>query len=233
MTVTIIDTRTDTDRDTKLDNLSDSLSRPLRGSGVVTDYLARQTSEHDIAAQKLRVGCQVLTDDGWQTIQGLLVFQEPEQVTVYTDERDDLMTDGWRFELDQTVMTRKVPTQEQAYQQRLRERRERKRLRRLAMAAAECPDWCIEHYDAGERQEQRNHTGDVHTVEVRNAYTDATGGELGFWLEKRYDQENGEHESVVVLEVRLFTENLELTPENARLFASKVMSLADRAALTR
>ncbi|HEX8346254.1 MAG TPA: hypothetical protein VF657_16170 [Actinoplanes sp.] len=197
----------------------------MRSDVISTDPFVRQ-----VLAPALRVGRQLLTDDGWQTIKGLVVFEDANQVTVFTDEKDDLWTDGWPHKLDDQVLTRLQPTAEQEYQQRRRERMERRRLRRLAKAAASCPGWCIEHYDAG-KPVQRNHAGEPHSVDAANAWT-GDHVEVGFWLERRDDRDTGETETVGILECKTL-DDVELTPANMRLLARKLMSLADRAEMTR
>jgi hypothetical protein len=182
----------------------------------------------EVQAQFLRVGKQLLTPDGWQTIYGLLVFEDSDQVAVFTPEREDQRTDGWPFHFGDLVQTRNQPTEEMLLQQRRNKRLERRRLKRLAMAAANCPAWCIEHYDAGVPV-QRNHAGPPESVAAVNAWT-GEPIEVGFWLERRDDRDAGTTETVGILELKTL-DDVELTPANLRVFASKLNSLADRAEL--
>lgn len=194
---------------------------------VSTDPFVRQ-----IPAETLRVGRQLLTDDGWQTIKGLLIFDDADQVSVFTEERDDLLTDGWPFRFGDMVQTRLVPTAEQVYQRRRQERLERRRQRRLAMDAARCPDWCVEHYDGGEPLRGRNHSSEPLSVDTADVWTGAKV-ELGLWMERRDDRDAGTTETVGVLEVRPISDDVELTPAAMRELARKLSSFADRAEMRR
>jgi hypothetical protein len=202
----------------------------MRPDVISTDPFVRE-----VQAQALRLGKQLLTPDGWQTIRGLLVFADADQVTVFTDEQDDLWTDGWRFHLADPVQARLQPTAEQEYQQKRKERQERRRLRRLAMAAAGCPPWCVEHYDGTtEGQEKRNHSSEPESVIAANAWS-GDPVELGFWLERRDDHDNSEAGTTAtfgILEAKTL-DDIELTPDVMRQLAGRLMSLADRAILHR
>lgn len=198
--------------------------------------LSDETSEHETLSQRLRIGRQLLTADGWQTIIGLMIFQETDQVVVWTPERPDDDTadrEGWKLRFDMPVRCRLEPTAEQLRNQKIRDHAERRRLRRLAMAAAACPDWCIEHYDGDAAgRPARNHASEPLAVDAANIWT-GDPVELGLWLERRDDRETGETTTIGVLEVRLLTDDVEMTPENMRLLAGKLMSLSDRASLCR
>jgi hypothetical protein len=218
---------------TEHDTRTDTLPSPKRCPGVVSvDPFVTETEAH-----LLRVGKQLLSPDGWQTIIGLLVSQDTNQVVVWTGERPDDDTpgaEGWQFHFGDPVHTRLVPTAEQEYQRKRRERMARRQARRLAMDAAHCPSWCIEHYDGQDDTgaHGRNHAGDTHTVMSASVYS-GEPYELGFWLERRDDKATGTAETVGVLEVRLCKEDIELTPANLRLLASRLNSLADIAELHR
>jgi hypothetical protein len=185
----------------------------------------------EVNAENLRVGRQLLTADGWQTIRGLIMFADADQVSIYTDERDDVETSGWSFGFGDRVQTRLEPTEEQLYQARRRERLERKRLRRVAMEAAGCPEWCVEHYDGGTGQERaRNHSAAPQAITGAHVYT----GELrhlGFWLERRDNLVTGSAETVVVIETRPHNEDIEFTPEQILQLAARLSSLGHRGGL--
>ncbi|GIF06356.1 DUF6907 domain-containing protein [Actinoplanes siamensis] len=156
-----------------------------------------------IQAQFLRVDTQVKTEDGWQTIRGLVVFADADQVTVFTDQCDDEKTNGWRYRFNQLVQWR------------------------AAAVVARCPEWCTEHYDGGERMQERNHSSFPQSVIVVGACT-GEPRELGFWLERRDYRETGGSETVGVLEVGRIAEDVELTPDQMRLLAKRLRRLADQ-----
>lgn len=190
-----------------------------------------------VNAENLRVGKQVLTEDGWQTIRGLVMFQGNGQVSVYTDERDDghqdFETDGWLYRFGDRVQTRLEPTDEQTYQRKRRERIERKRQRRLAMAAAECPEWCVEHYDGGAgRAQERNHASAPLSV-IGADVDEGAPVELGFWLERRDSRDTGGTETVIVIEVSPHARDIELTPCAVHQMAARLQSLGHRGELFR
>jgi hypothetical protein len=58
-------------------------------------------------ASALRLGDELLTGEGWQRIRGLMMFQDPEQVTAFTDEHDEDEGNGWDFCLDDLVRVRR------------------------------------------------------------------------------------------------------------------------------
>lgn len=182
-----------------------------------------------VRSQYLRIGKQLLTEDGWQTIYGLVVFKDADQVSVFTDERDDEGTDGWCFTFDQVVTSRHEPTEEIRLLNLRADLMERRRQRRMAMAAANCPEWCIEHYTGVEKD--TCHSSEPLSVDAADVYT-GKAIELGLWMERR-DHPGDSPVTVGVLEVRTITEDIELTPANMRLLAAKLMSLADRADLHR
>lgn len=184
----------------------------------------------EVPAQSLRVGKQLLTKDGWQTIKGMIVFDDPNQVDVFTAERDDETSDGWKFQFGDPAQTRLVPTAEQEYQRKRKERLAARQQRRLVRDAAGCPSWCTTH-DNLEDERPRNHSGEPVTAEAANLDT-GQPLELCLWLERRDDRETGETETVGVLEFPAFG-NLEFTPAGMRDLASRLMSLADRAAMSR
>ncbi|GIF11635.1 DUF6907 domain-containing protein [Actinoplanes teichomyceticus] len=155
-------------------------------------------------AQFLRVGTQVMTEDGWQTIRGLVIFADADQVTVFTPQRDDEWTGGWRFRFNEMVRYRD------------------------AAPADGCPAWCTEHYDGGERRQQRCHSSFPQSVPVADVYA-GTRRELGVWLERRDDRETGVAETVGILEVRRLAEDVELTPDAMRQLAELLQQLADQA----
>lgn len=90
---------------------------------VVTAAAARQFAAHLMNAadtvdplpagvtvttvSALRLGDDLLTDDGWQTIQGLVFFADCGQASVFTDERDDENSDGWQLQVDDAVKARR------------------------------------------------------------------------------------------------------------------------------
>lgn len=185
-----------------------------------------------VNAEDLKVGRQLLTEDGWQTIKGLVIFIDADQVRVYTDEREDgdpdHTTDGWPFHFGDPVRTRLEPTAEQEYQAKRRERLERRRLQRLVRAAADCPNWCVEHYDGGEGDErQRNHSAGPLSVDAADVHTGAPK-EFGFWLERRDTLATGDTETVVVIEVRPHADDIELTPAAVLQLAARLSSLGHR-----
>lgn len=164
-------------------------------------------NERRIRAQFLRVGTQLLTPDGWQTITGMLIFQEDDQsadqVTIHTPERTIDNSDGWPFRFGELVTTRgEVP------------------------AETDCPPWCTEHYRGGERLQQKNCSSFPDSVLAVEACT-GTPRELGFWAERRLDRETGETEQFGIIEMRSTLEDLELTPEQLRELARKLGDLAD------
>jgi len=187
-----------------------------------------------VNAENLRVGKQLLTDDGWQTIRGAVVFSDADQVSIYTDERDDVETDGWRFHFGDRVQTKLTPTEEEKRQERRRVRMERKRQRRLAAEAANCPPWCIEHYDGTVGPDgaigsvQRNHSSTPETVAGKDAWTDKPV-EFEIWLERRDEQDTGVVETVGLLHTSILHEDVELTPEAMLRLAARLSSLAHRA----
>lgn len=190
-----------------------------------------------IEAQYLRIGKQLLTEDGWQTIKGLSVFTDADQVRVFTDEREDgdadYTTDGWPFHFGDLVQTRLTPTAEQEYQAKRLASIERKRLRRLAMAAAQCPPWCVEHYEtADDEAVRRNHNSGPVTVIGADAGTDAPV-EFEFWLERRDSRYTGGAETVGVLHTSTIRDDVELTPDAMLLLSARLSSLANRARLDR
>lgn len=187
----------------------------------------------EIRAESLRVGRQLLTEDGWQTIRGTVIFEDSDQVHIYTDERDDVESDGWRFHFGDRVQTRLEPTAEREYKAKRHDRLERRRLQRLAQAAAGCPDWCVEHYDGGEDHgRQRNHSGPAMSVIGADVHTGAPK-EFGFWLERRDSRDTGGTETVVVLEARPHAEDIELTPSAVLQLAARLSSLGHRGGLYR
>jgi hypothetical protein len=90
---------------------------------VLTAQQARQHAAHLLNAADLadplplgetvttaglvRLGDDLLTGDGWQTVRGLLLFTDSDQAAAYTDERDDETGDGWEFQLDDVVTVRR------------------------------------------------------------------------------------------------------------------------------
>jgi hypothetical protein len=136
------------------------------------------------------------------------------------------------------VETRLPFTDEQRLQQRRNERHERKQLRRLAMAAAQCPQWCIEHYDGTVEPSgrigsaQRNHSSALETV----AGADASTGkpvEFEIWLERRDEKDTGVVETVGLLHTSIIHEDVELTPPAMLRLSARLSSLAHRALLYR
>lgn len=202
------------------------------GSGRADDPMARE-----VPAENLRVGRMLHTVGGWQVIRGLVMFQDADkstsQVTVFTDERDDVHTDGWTFRFGDPVQTRMEPTAEQEYRRVRQERLERKRRQRAAQAAARCPEWCVEHYDGRQDGERaRNHSSAPETVTAAGADTN-TPMEVAFWLERRDNHVTGETVTVGVLRGQETNEDVELTPELMLQLAGRLSSLAHRAQLHR
>lgn len=187
----------------------------------------------EINAENVHCGRLVLTDDGWQTVKGLLAFQDADQVTLFTDERDDLNTDGWRFKFGDKVQVR-YPQSEEDERMRLRQAQaEKRRLRDLAAAAANCPAWCVEHYDcAPDEPVKRNHSSGPVTVIGADAETDKPV-EFEFWIERRDSRYTGGAETVGVLHTRIHEENIELTPDAMLLLSARLSSLAHRAQLAK
>lgn len=170
------------------------------------------SSERQIRAQFLRVGTQLLTPDGWQTITGMLAFQEDDQsadqVTIHTPERTIDNSDGWPFRFGEMVTTRgKVP------------------------AETGCPAWCIEHYSGGPHLAQRLHASAPGSVPVVEACT-GEAREIGLWVERRVDEETGEVETFGILELKTL-EDVELPAERLRELARKLGELADMVESTR
>jgi hypothetical protein len=61
-----------------------------------------------LTASALRLGDELLTDEGWQTVRGLMFFEASDQASVFTDERnDDDDSDGWQFHLADPVEVRR------------------------------------------------------------------------------------------------------------------------------
>ncbi|MEU4161286.1 hypothetical protein [Actinoplanes sp. NPDC026670] len=204
---------------------------------IVPDLPLDDSPVRETRAENLRVGRQLLTADGWQTIRGLVMFQEADlsgsQVTVFTDQRDDLHTDGWRFEFGDEVHTRLHPTAEQEYQRRRQERAERKRQKRLAKAAAQCPEWCVEHYDGAMGEGRaRNHSSAPETVTAAGADT-GEAAEVSFWLERRDDRGTGSIETVGVVQLGGGREDIELTPEALLQLSARLSSMGHRAQMHR
>lgn len=169
-------------------------------------------SERQIRAQFLRVGTQLLTPDGWQTITGMLAFQEDDQsadqVTIHTPERTIDNSDGWSFRFGEMVTTRgKV------------------------QAENDCPSWCCEHYKAGDRLTKGNHASFPESVPAVECCTGEVR-EIGLWAERRTDEETGEVETLGVLELKTL-EDVELPPERLRELARKLTELAEMVESTR
>lgn len=57
-------------------------------------------------AADLRLGDELLTDDGWQAITGLMFFKDSDQASAYTPQRDE-GSDGWQFGLTDPVRIRR------------------------------------------------------------------------------------------------------------------------------
>ena len=60
-----------------------------------------------MTASGLRLGDELLTDDGCQTVTGLMAFADSGKVQVFTDERDDETSDGWPLHLGDPVRVRR------------------------------------------------------------------------------------------------------------------------------
>lgn len=57
---------------------------------------------------RLHLGDELLTDDGWQTITGLMIFTDSEpDVQVFTAERDVDNSEGWAYSLEDLVQIRR------------------------------------------------------------------------------------------------------------------------------
>ena len=56
--------------------------------------------------EMLHLGDELLTDDGWQRVEGLMFFTEPAQITVFTGERDE-NSDGWQLDAEDLVRIRR------------------------------------------------------------------------------------------------------------------------------
>jgi hypothetical protein len=94
------------------------------------------------------------------------------------------------------------------------------------MTALPCPAWCVDHYDGTDGY--RNHAGPPDTVTGEDVSTGAPV-ELGMWLERRDNQDDGTTATVGVLEVRPINDDLELTPPRLRELARKLNHMADLA----
>jgi hypothetical protein len=91
--------------------------------------------------------------------------------------------------------------------------------------APNCPPWCVDHYQGGGGTTW-NHSSYPETVIGANVWTGAPM-ELGYWVERRDDPDV--QETVVVLEVSKLAEDIELTPDAMRVFAARLIGLANRA----
>lgn len=140
-----------------------------------------------IKARELRIGDLLLTADGWQRINGVVVFEDADQVTVHTPQRDDLSTDGWRMSLNQRVVVRTPDRQ--------RPRTTRRALVTAPRATA-CPSWCVEHYTAADGTV--NHSGAPLSA-VAEATIDGDPREVSVWIEQR-NLPNGTVERVGVVD---------------------------------
>jgi hypothetical protein len=61
-----------------------------------------------VDAAHLRLGDEVLTPDGWQTITGIMIFKDSGQVSAFTDERDPEHSDGWQFDVTAPMKIRRT-----------------------------------------------------------------------------------------------------------------------------
>lgn len=214
----------------------------MRGSyGNDSVIISRDPFVSEIEAQFIRIGKQILTEDGWQTTLGLFIFEESDQVNVFTDERDDIESEGWPFHFGDKVRTRLEPTADHEYQRkvwerkrRIRGRAERRAQQRLAMEAAGCPPWCVEHYDGTLGTDGsvgpavRNHASDPETVACAHPWA-GKPVEFEFWVERRDGPDDGAVETVGILHTSILKEDVELTPEAMLRLSARLSSLAHRA----
>lgn len=61
-----------------------------------------------MTASALRLDDELLTDDGWQKVIGLMFFDDSGQASVFTAERDPEDSDGWPFDLADPVKVRRA-----------------------------------------------------------------------------------------------------------------------------
>lgn len=90
------------------------------------------------------------------------------------------------------------------------------------LSASACPEWCVEHYQG---EGVWNHSSYPETVIGADVCTGAPM-ELGYWVERRDDPDV--QETVVVLEVSKLAGDIELTPDALRVFATRLIGLANR-----
>lgn len=62
-----------------------------------------------VTAVQVRIGDELLTDDGWQRVTGLMFFEDTEQASVFTPQRGGEMdgTDGWDLSFNDAVKVRR------------------------------------------------------------------------------------------------------------------------------
>jgi hypothetical protein len=61
-------------------------------------------------AVKVHIGDELLTEDGWQKVTGLLFMADSEQASIFTPERNDEDTDGWDLSFNDPVKVRRPLT---------------------------------------------------------------------------------------------------------------------------
>lgn len=61
-------------------------------------------------AVQVRIGDELLTDDGWQKVTGLLFMADSEQASIFTPERNGEDSDGWDLSFNDPVKVRRPLT---------------------------------------------------------------------------------------------------------------------------
>lgn len=61
-----------------------------------------------ISAEKIRIGDEIDTPDGWQTAYMILVDVRDQHVSIFTSERDDSYTDGWQYTFGDPLIIRRA-----------------------------------------------------------------------------------------------------------------------------
>lgn len=58
-------------------------------------------------AGRVRIGDEIDTPDGWQTVNGLLIFPDADQAALFTPEKDDIDSDGYQHSMLDPVRVRR------------------------------------------------------------------------------------------------------------------------------
>jgi hypothetical protein len=88
------------ERDGDTDGWSYSPTTPIR--------VRRSTGVLTIAAEDIRYDDHLLTDHGWQAVEGAMVSARTQFVAVFTDERNGDDSDGWQFAFGDEITVRRV-----------------------------------------------------------------------------------------------------------------------------